>query len=76
MKKKPASYRYVIKTVGECTEDDRISVDPKYTVGELAGMIAAHNAGAMNLEDQVWFGTRDSYSYAPKAAPALVALPV
>lgn len=76
MKKTSPTYRYVIKTVGECSEHDRISVDPKYTVGELAGMIAAHNAGAMNLEDQVWFGTRDSYQFAPKAAPALVAVPV
>jgi hypothetical protein len=76
MKKKPATYRYVIKTVGECTEADRISVDPKYTVGELAGMIAAHTAGAMNLEDHAWFGTRDNYQFAPKAAPALVAIPL
>lgn len=76
MKKKTATYRYIIKTVGECTAADRISVDPNYTVGELAGKIAAHNAGALNLEDHAWFGTRDSYQFAPKEAPALVAVPL
>lgn len=75
MQKKNPTYRYLIKTLDECSETDRISVDPKYTVGELAGMVAAHNAGAMNLEDQLWFGTRESYRFAPKTAPTLVAVP-
>lgn len=69
-------FQYEIKTVGECTEEDRISVDPMYTVGELAGLIAAHNMGALNIEDQCWFGTRDSYQFAPKETCALVARPM
>jgi len=70
------TYQYLVKTVGDCAADDRISVDANYTVGGLAGLVVGHQMGALNIEDQCWFGTLDSYPFAPKDAPALVAVPL
>ena len=70
------TYRYLIRTVGECTAEDRISVDPEYTVASLAGLVSAHSCGALDIEEVCGFGTLEGYAFAPKNSPALVAIPI
>ena len=64
--------KYFIKKLSEVGNDDRVSVDPDYTIPYLGGLIASHNLGALDIEDYCWFGYKDSYQFAPKDAPALV----
>lgn len=63
---------YAIKRLCEVSDDQFCSADPEYTVALLAGLISAHNIGALNIEDECWFGTPESYKFASKDAPVLV----
>lgn len=63
---------YAIKRLREVSDDQFCSVDPEYTVALLAGLISAHNIGALNIEDECYFGTPEDYRFASKDAPALV----
>ena len=64
--------KYVIKTLSEVREDEWCSCDDTYTVSSLAGMIAAHNTGALDIEEHVFFCHKEDYQFAPKTAPVLV----
>jgi hypothetical protein len=66
------SITYVVKRLHEVSDDQFCSVDPEYTVPMLAGLISAHNLGALNIEDECWFGKPEDYKFASKDAPALV----
>ena len=61
-----------IKKLADVLDNEQCSADPSYTLEGLCSMVAAHNAGAIDIEEQVWFGHRDDYRFAPKSAYVLV----
>ena len=67
-----AEIRYYLKRLGECSDTDLVSCDQEFTARGVASLIAAHYAGALDLEEEVWFGHRDDYFCAPKDAPVIV----
>ncbi len=70
-------YKYSIKPKKNVPYGVSCSCDETYTVASLAGLISAHNAGALDLEDLVFFcGDIRDYCYVPKEAPTLVREPV
>jgi len=68
-------YTYQISKLGDCLPKDRVSCDPDYSVVSLAGIISAHNQGILDIEQELWFGSVESYQFAPKTAPVVVAVP-
>lgn len=64
--------KYVIKRLSEVHEDEWCSCDETYTVSSLAGMIAAHAVGALDIEEEVFFCHKEDYRFAPQTAPVLV----
>jgi hypothetical protein len=67
------NYKYSIKQKKDVPHDVDCSCDETYTVASLAGLISAHNAGALDLEDVIFFcGDIRDYPYVPKHAPTLV----
>ncbi len=66
-------YKYSIKPKKNVPHGVSCSCDETYTLMSLAGLIAAHNAGALDIEDEVFFcdDIRD-YCYVPREAPTLV----
>lgn len=66
-------YKYSVKQKKDVPPGVSCSCDEAYTLMLLAGLISAHNAGALDLEDAVFFcDDIGDYCYVPREAPTLV----
>lgn len=61
-----------IKRLADVLDSEQCSADPSYTLAELCSLVAAHNSGAIDIGEEVWFGCKDDYRFAPKSAYVLV----
>jgi len=64
--------KLIIKRLEAVTDDELCSVDPNFTVTYAASLVAAHNSGTIDIDNECWFGYKEDYQFAPTSAIAIV----
>lgn len=64
--------RYQIKKLKDCSENDKISVDPNYTMTSVSALLVADHQNFIKIKDVCCFAYREFYPFAPQEAVAIV----
>ena len=51
-----------------------VSIDPDYTLEHLSSIAVAHNSGALDAFEEVYFCEVENYQFAPRNAICLLAV--